>query len=196
MNHIFYIMGKSASGKDSIYRELLRSHKGRLEKIVLYTTRPMREGEKDGREYFFVDEERFRRFAAEGRLMEERAYSTVHGIWRYFTVDDGQIDLERRSYLAIGTLESYLQLRQYFREGVLCPIYIQVEDGERLSRALTRERKQAVPKYAELCRRFLSDCEDFSEERIAEAGIWRRFDNGNFQICLAEIENYIQTVLY
>ena len=32
MNHIFYIMGKSASGKDRIYRELLRDFEGRLEK--------------------------------------------------------------------------------------------------------------------------------------------------------------------
>lgn len=196
MNHIFYIMGKSASGKDSIYRELLRGFAGKLEKIVLYTTRPMREGEQEGREYFFVDESRFQQFAAAGKLMEERAYSTIHGIWRYFTADDGQIDLGEHSYLGIGTLESYLQLKKYFPQGVLCPIYVQVEDGERLSRALAREREQASPKYAELCRRFLADCEDFSEEKIAEAGIERRFDNGNFQICLAEIETYIKTVLY
>lgn len=196
MNHIFYIMGKSASGKDTIYRELLQEFAGKLEKIVLYTTRPMREGEQEGREYFFVDESRYQQFAGEKKLMEERSYSTIHGIWRYFTADDGQINLDEHSYLGIGTLESYIQLRKYFSEGVLCPIYVQVEDGERLSRALARERQQAVPKYAELCRRFLADCEDFSEEKIAEAGIQRRFDNGNFQICLAEIATYIKTVLY
>lgn len=196
MNHIFYIMGKSASGKDTIYRELLHEFEGKLKKIVLYTTRPMREGEQEGREYFFVDETRYQQFAWENKLIEERAYSTIHGIWRYFTADDGQIDLEKHSYLAIGTLESYMQLKKYFSESVLCPIYVQVEDGERLSRALAREREQATPKYAELCRRFLADCEDFSEEKIKEAGILRRFDNLNFQICLAEIATYIKTVLY
>lgn len=196
MNHIFYIMGKSASGKDTIYRELLHEFEGKLKKIVLYTTRPMREGEQEGREYFFVDEKRYQQFAWENKLIEERAYSTIHGIWRYFTADDGQIDLEQHSYLAIGTLESYMQLKKYFSESVLCPIYVQVEDGERLSRALAREREQAIPKYAELCRRFLADCEDFSEEKIKEAGILRRFDNLNFQICLAEIATYIKTVLY
>ena len=196
MNHIFYIMGKSASGKDTIYRELLHEFEGKLKKIVLYTTRPMREGEQEGREYFFVDETRYQQFTWENKLIEERAYSTIHGIWRYFTADDGQIDLEKHSYLAIGTLESYMQLKKYFSESVLCPIYVQVEDGERLSRALAREREQAIPKYAELCRRFLADCEDFSEEKIKEAGILRRFDNLNFQICLAEIATYIKTVLY
>ena len=196
MNHIFYIMGKSASGKDRIYRELLRDFEGRLEKIVLYTTRPMREGEKDGREYFFVDEERFCRFREEKKLLEARAYTSVHGVWRYFTADDGQIDLDRSSYLAIGTLESYIQMKQYYPEGVLCPVYVEVEDGERLTRALEREKKEAFPRYAELCRRFLADCEDFSEEKIREAEIERRFENVNFQICLAEIENYMRSVLY
>ena len=43
-----------------------------------------------------------------------------------------------------------------------------VEDGERLSRALNRERMQESPKYEELCRRFLSDAKDFSEERYED----------------------------
>ena len=115
MSKIFYIMGKSASGKDTIYRELLHEFEGKLKKIVLYTTRPMREGEQEGREYFFVDEKRYQQFAWENKLIEERAYSTIHGIWRYFTADDGQIDLEKHSYLAIGTLESYMQLKNTFR---------------------------------------------------------------------------------
>ena len=57
----------------------------------------------------------------------------------------------------------------------MVPLYIEVDDGLRLSRALERERKQTEPKYAEMCRRFLADCEDFTEEKIAEAGIVRRF---------------------
>ena len=57
------------------------------------------------------------------------------------------------------------------------PIYIEVEDGERLSRALNRERMQESPKYEELCRRFLDRCERFSEEKLKEAGITRRFVN-------------------
>lgn len=58
MGKIFYIMGKSASGKDTIYKELMEKMP-KFHSIVPYTTRPMREGEKDGVEYFFVDQERF-----------------------------------------------------------------------------------------------------------------------------------------
>lgn len=118
-------------------------------------------------------------------------YSTVQGPWYYFTADDGQIDLAKHDYLGIGTLESYLKLKAYFGEQAMVPLYVEVDDGLRLSRALERERKQTEPKYAEMCRRFLADCEDFTEEKIAEAGIVRRFSNNStpedcfpkFRIC-------------
>ena len=69
----------------------------------------------------------------------------------------------------IDTLEGYQRLKAYFGAETTVPLYIEVEDGLRLARALERERAQHSPKYAELCRRFLADCEDFSEERLAEA---------------------------
>ena len=72
------------------------------------------------------------------------------------------------------------------------PLYIEVEDGRRLERALQRERGQSVPKYEEMCRRFLADSQDFSEEKIAEAGITRRFYNENLKDCLEDIEHYIE----
>ena len=51
MGKIFYIMGKSSSGKDSIYRKLEADEELGLERLVIYTTRPVRDGEKEGREY-------------------------------------------------------------------------------------------------------------------------------------------------
>ena len=59
MGRLFYIMGKSASGKDTIYQRLLRNPEFSLERLVIYTTRPIRDGELDGREYHFVTEEDF-----------------------------------------------------------------------------------------------------------------------------------------
>ena len=196
MGKIFYIMGKSASGKDSIYRWLLGKKELKLRKIIPYTTRPVRDGEEQGREYYFVDEGRYRKLQEEGKLIESRSYETVYGIWTYFTADDGQIDLAHSNFLAIGTLESYRKMRDYFGSGNICPIYVEVEDGERLMRALLRERQQEHPRYAEMCRRFLADEEDFSEENIQEAGICRRFVNDDSKICLAEIESYIKDILY
>ena len=50
MSRIFCIMGKSASGKDKIYKALMQDETLHLNKIVTYTTRPIREKEEDGRE--------------------------------------------------------------------------------------------------------------------------------------------------
>lgn len=196
MHHIFYLMGKSASGKDTIYQKLLEHDTLDLAHIVLYTTRPIREGEIEGREYYFTDESKLRSLQECGHLIELRSYNTVHGVWHYFTADDGQIDLEKQDYLGIGTLESYRKMVEYFGREVMVPLYIEVEDGERLERALTRERKQKMPRFAELCRRFLADSEDFSDEKLSEAGITKRYANVNLDECLAEIENTIKTMVY
>ena len=192
MGRIIYLCGKSSSGKDTIFRELLKRGTLQLRTIVPYTTRPVRAGEQDGREYFFTDEEGFQKLLAQGKIIEHRAYDTIHGLWRYFTVDDGQIDLSKDDYIVIGTLEGYEKMRAYFGDDVLLPVLIELDDGVRLARALDRERRQEKPRYEEMCRRFLADSRDFSEEKIQEAGITRRFYNHKLVTCLEEIENYIK----
>lgn len=192
MGKIIYIMGKSASGKDTIFRKLLGEEEFSFRTLVPYTTRPMRSGERNGVDYFFTDEEGLARIRQEGRLIEARAYQTVHGVWNYFTVDDGQVDLANYSYLLVGTIESYRKMREYFGPAALVPVLVELEDGLRLQRALDRERRQDEPKYAEMCRRFLADAADFSEEKIAEAGIGRRFVNDDLERCLEQIREYIR----
>lgn len=191
MSKIFYLMGKSSSGKDTIFRKL-KENMPELKTITLYTTRPMREGEENGKEYFFITEECLEKFIQQGKVIELREYHTVHGIWKYFTADDGQIRLDAADYIVIGTLESYGKMRAYFGKEHLIPVYIEVDDGERLMRALERERMQEQPKYAEMCRRFLADTEDFSEEKLREQEIEQRFRNKNLEQCLKEIMLYIQ----
>lgn len=191
MGKIYYVMGKSCSGKDTIYRRLTERHP-ELRVVVPYTTRPIREGEQDGVEYFFVDREKMEEMQAAGRIIELRSYNTVLGVWNYFTADDGQIDLAAHSYLIIGTLVSYEAMRDYYGAEALVPIYVEVEDGTRLDRAIGRERKQAKPQYEEMCRRFLADAEDFSEEKLCRAGITKRFVNTDLEQCLKEIETFIR----
>lgn len=192
MGKIFYIMGKSSSGKDTIYNRLRTDETLKLSNLILYTTRPMREGEIQGREYHFIKEEQFYRLQEEGKVIEARTYETIYGPWTYFTADDGQIADTEKSYLGIGTLESYIQLKNYYGEEKISPIYIEVEDGERLKRAIAREEQQKIPKYEEMCRRFLADVQDFSEEKLQEAGIKKRFYNTELENCIKEIKIYIQ----
>lgn len=191
MGKIYYIMGKSSSGKDTLFKEI-RSALPELRTITLYTTRPVREGERDGVEYFFVTDAVLDAYERQGKLVEQRVYETVCGPWRYATVDDGQIDLDSGDYLVIGTLESYEKMRRFYGEDRLAPLYIEVEDAERLERALKRERAQKKPEYAELCRRFLADTRDFSEDNLKRLGIRKRFVNENKEQCLEEIIGEIQ----
>ena len=191
MGKIYYMMGKSSSGKDTLYKEVLKALP-KLKTLVLYTTRPIREGEQEGIEYHFVTDEELERFEKAGKIIEERTYDTVYGAWKYATIEDGQINLASYDYLVIGTLESYAGMKKCYGAGNLVPIYIEVEDGERLARALERERRQAVPKYKEMCRRFLADQKDFSEENLEEAGIVRRYYNDDKVQCLEKIIGEIQ----
>ena len=195
MGKIVYLMGKSSTGKDTIYKRLLTDNGFGLLKIIPYTTRPIRIKEKNGREYFFTDEEGFEALEKSGRVIESRVYQTCHGLWRYFTVDDGQIDLTEKNYICIGTLESYESIRTYFGEEKLLPVLIELDDGVRLQRALNREKKQQFPKSEEMCRRFLTDSEDFAEDKVRRAGITKRFQNDNLEQCLSEIKKYISEML-
>jgi len=191
MGKLFYVMGKSSSGKDTIFKSLMENQKLGLNAFVMYTTRPIRVGETPGVEYHFTDEAGLSELSAAGKVIELRAYQTVHGIWKYFTADNAEIDLTRKDYAMIGTLESFRAVRDYYGTAQVVPIYVEVEDGERLQRALDRERAQETPKYAEMCRRFLTDSEDFAEEKVIDAGIERRFCNKDLKDCLREITDYI-----
>lgn len=194
MGKIFYVMGKSASGKDTIYKRLLDEFP-QLKTVTLYTTRPIRDGERDGVEYYFVDRKKLDELRSDNKVIEERTYQTIHGPWSYFTVDDGQFDLEREDYLMIGTLESYGRMQEYFGRDRLIPIYIFVDDGVRLERALEREKMQKTPKYQELCRRFLADDEDFKKENRVQCGITTEYENWELEQCLEQIGGMIKGYL-
>ena len=152
--------------------------------VRMYTTRPIRDGEQEGVEYYFTDEARLKKLESQGKVIECRTYDTVFGPWSYFTADDGQIDLKQGNYLMIGTLDSYEKMVNYYGNEVMIPLYIYVDDGTRLQRALDREKTQNTPKYAEMCRRFLADEKDFSKERLAACGIHRGYENNDFNTCI------------
>lgn len=192
MSKIYVVMGKSASGKDTIYKRLLAEEILSLKKIVPYTTRPIRQDETNGVEYFFVTKEELKDLKEQGKIIECRCYNTIYGKWYYFTADDGRIDLDKEDYLMITTLEGYEKIRNYYGENRVIPIYIEVEDGLRLERALKRERQQTIPKYKEMCRRFIADSEDFSETNLETQKIKKRYMNIDFELCLSKVIADIQ----
>ena len=187
MGKLFVFMGKSASGKDTLYREIMSRHTG-IKKVIPYTTRPIREGESEGEEYHFVTEERLFEMEKAGQVVECRRYETVRGPWYYFTAEDGQIDLSSGDYCLISTLEGFEKIRDFYGEDKVIPLYIEVPDIERMRRALVRESLQKSPCVAEVCRRFLADEEDFSEEKLRRAGVEKTILNMEREAAVGEIE--------
>lgn len=190
---IIYIVGKSSVGKDTIYKRLKEEID--VKPYVLYTTRPIRTGEEDGVNYCFLKQQEIEEYINKNKekVIEYRVYNTIYGPWTYATIADEQFESEK-DLLMEGTLESYNAVKEYFKnkEGVnVIPIYIEVDDGIRLERALKREMEQENPKYEELCRRFLADSKDFSEDKILESGIKKRFNNINLDKCVQDIIDYV-----
>lgn len=211
---IFIIMGKSATGKDTLYKELLLRHP-ELIPVIPYTTRPIREGETDGEAYHFVTEDELARLESEGLVVEKRVYHTVKGDWTYFTVDDmdepaddpdagddgkavsgryddiGSEDINP-VHIMITTLEGFIKIRDYYGSDRVIPIYIEVDDITRIERSLEREKQQEKPCVAEICRRFLADDEDFSEDNLAREGIRHRIINDDLDRAVSEVAEVIR----
>ena len=195
MGKIFCLMGKSSSGKDTIFKKIRDDKELNLKPIVSYTTRPKRTNETNGVEYFFINEKELNKFEKEDKVIEKRVYHTVHGDWYYCTINDEQIDLESNNYLLITTLESYKSLKDYFGEDKVYPLYIHVEDGIRLQRALDREKNQENPNFDELCRRFLADNNDFSKENLSTLKINEFYTNKELEDCINNIKKDILNLI-
>lgn len=189
--NIYILMGKSATGKDTLYKKLLEDVRINFKPLVTYTTRPIREGEKDGVEYFFKTKEEYEKISKKD-IIEERCYKTIHGDWYYYMIKDNQININSNDkYLLIGTLPTFLALKKCYGEENVIPLYIEVDDEIRLTRAITREKQQKEPNYEELCRRFLADAKDFNDDKLKEAGIKKKYNNFNIEECVKKIINDI-----
>lgn len=192
MGKIFCLMGKSGSGKNTLAKLLLEDKELNLGAIVPYTTRPARDGEVEGVDYHFVDDS----YLVEHRSMviEARSYETASGRWLYCIMDDGQIKVDSGNhYLVIGTPESFRSLKNYFGDHIAYPLYIEVEDGLRLSRALDRERSSPKPDYCEMCRRFLADDKDF--RLLDSLGVRETYPNVHIADCYLDLRSSILSVI-
>lgn len=161
-NRIYALVGKSGSGKDSIYR-LVQKELGLLP-IVSTTTRPMRPNEVEGREYYFVSKEKFLEMEEEDEFVETRYYNTIQNgeetIW-YYGISKSAIDLEQGSHIVIVDINGLEELRKAFGNSVIA-LYIHVDDEERERRAIARGGFEK----AEWDRRLLDDNIQFCFERL------------------------------
>ena len=185
MGRIFCIVGKSASGKDTLYRAVLSGPPPRPDPVLPCTTRPMRDGERDGVDYRFVTAECLREMEAAGQVVEKREYYTVQGLWTYFTP---AFTLEPdRDRLLITTPEGVRSIAARYGADRVRTVLLDLDDRTRIHRCVEREDAQNRPDYEELCRRFLADQRDFAEERVADLPNLYRVDSSRpLAVCLSD----------
>lgn len=166
MSKIFCIVGPSAVGKDTFYKELLAKYASELTPVIPSTTRPMREGEVNGVDYHFVTMEQLSALEADGMILEKREYETVCGLWVYFTM---KFELEDdKTYVLISTIEGAQNIQAHYGADHVSIIFLRLDPKERLLRSIAREAHQKSPNYSEVCRRFLADEKDFAPEKLAK----------------------------
>lgn len=147
---IIAICGKSASGKDTLLQQVIAHHSD-LHEIVSCTTRTPREGEIDGKNYFFLTLEEFAHKDRAGEMLE----STEFRGWHYGTSLDGV----SHDAINVGVFNPAGIYSLMKNESVdLFVVQVQASDKTRLMRSLKREIN---PDVDEIVRRYLTDKEDF-----------------------------------
>ena len=74
-NKILVVVGPSGVGKDTVMQKIFDKHPGFFKKGVTHTSRKMREGEKEGYNYYYVSKEEFLKLNEEGGLIEHNFYN-------------------------------------------------------------------------------------------------------------------------
>ena len=164
---LFCLLGKSGVGKDTLLQNIMldRVLSEVLSPVIPYTTRPKREDESDGLQYHFVTETYMDELERQGKIIEKRQYDTVHGIWYYFTVTF-EMPLQR-NYIIITTPHGSKKLAEKIGAGNMVIVQLTADDKTRLERSILRESAQSSPNYAEVCRRYLADEQDFERADLS-----------------------------
>ena len=186
---IFALLGYSSVGKDTILKQVLKDMDD-VKPIISTTTRPMRKGETEGVEYYFIDDTEFFRRGTD--FVEQRIYHTKvkeNGVekeatWRYGIE---RAELEKDDYLiVIVDSVGYKELKNYVGNNKIVPIFISAPQEELKARALARGDLEA-----EVDRRLKDDYERFMDFRVRTVYHEVKNTNGRLEEAIKEVENII-----
>lgn len=148
---VIAICGKSAAGKDTLLQEILKLNRPDIHEIISCTTRPPREGEVHGKNYYFLSNQEFADKIENGEMLE----ATVFRDWCYGT----SLDSLRSDAINVGVFNVDGIDILYDNPNIdLYVIEVQASAKTRLIRSLNREKN---PDVDEIIRRYLADEKDF-----------------------------------
>ena len=186
---IFALLGYMGVGKDTILKQVLKDIDD-VKPIISTTTRPMRKGETEGVEYYFIDDVEFFRRGTD--FVEQRIYHTKvkeNGVekdatWRYGIE---RMELEKDDYLiVIVDSVGYKELKNYVGNGKIVPIFISAPQEELKARALARGDLEA-----EIDRRLKDDYERFMDFRVRTVYHEVKNGEGRLEEAIKEVEGII-----
>ncbi len=155
MKKIITLTGCMGSGKDTILNEVIKREK--IINIVSTTSRPMRRGEVNGREYNFVTTEKALNMLTKGEFLEHRSYRVANGDTWIYGIEKNSINFnDNKIYIVIVDFRGLQQMKNYLKlldQDKVTSFYIHTSERERLKRALSREGKMSEEKKEEVFRR-------------------------------------------
>lgn len=187
MGKIICVIGKNATGKKTII-EILEERLV-LRKIIMYTTRPIKPGEVDGRSYYFVTNKEYEMMRERGLVLESHTIKDNNKEVTYFT-SSINFRLESNDYITENTPEGYEKLKEIYGEDTVIPIYIYSDSYNRLKRAILREQRRNNPNYEELCRLFIEEEHSFAQK---DDYFKNKFYNDDLNKCVEEIYAYLKS---
>ena len=175
------LIGKAGSGKNTILRKIEKLNNPILHSIVSYTTRPKREGEVEGKDYYFITENKFKQMMDNHQMLEYVQFNS----WWYGT----GIDCLKENKLNIGIFNpSGIKTLATFPEIDLKIYGIVASDKQRLLRQLNREEFPNVP---EIIRRYTVDEQDFSDIKFDNFKVFINEDKNDLKNIIAEITDHL-----
>lgn len=173
------IIGKSCSGKDTIVKKLISLHN--FNRIITYSSRPKRKGEKDGVDYHFITKEDFKQKIDNGFFAEWKSYVTTEGVWYYGTALEDLENAEDNSVIIL-TPDGFREVKDKLGNKVIS-IYIYANNSTIKKRLELRDDDKDEAK-----RRLEHDNEDFK-------GVENEVDRIVYNNDGTDIEDVIKKIL-
>ncbi|MBE5925610.1 MAG: guanylate kinase [Lachnospiraceae bacterium] len=152
---IIALLGKAGAGKDTVAR-ILVGNNPEWHMMVSCTTRPMREGEKEGVNYYYLTNEEFAAKVLNGDMLEAVCFNN----WYYGTDKTTLLPGINVGVFNPEGYDCFLESAKIDPELTVIGFYVDVDDKIRMMRQLTRETD---PDVKEICRRYFADLEDFDD---------------------------------
>ena len=180
--NMIILVGKTASGKSTIYNELINMG---MQGVISYTTRPIRTGEVNGIDYHFISEDEFLKLKRSGYFFETTSYNVATGeTWYYGSAIQ---DLSNDKVMIVNP-EGLKQIRKI---DSLNPIAFYIMACEE---TIWNRLRQRGDNASEARRRLNADDEDF-KDILEHVDFCLKNDLGLTPKVMAELIHYIYSKL-